>query len=37
MTLIDESITYNNLLAQIFKYWDGKTSDKPTFEYLFKK
>lgn len=33
---IDESITYNDLLAQIFKYWDGRTSDEPIFEYLFE-
>lgn len=33
---IDESITYNNLLAQTFKYWNEELSSSPIFEYLFE-
>lgn len=33
---IDESITYNNILKEAFDYWDGKSSNKPIFEYLFE-
>jgi hypothetical protein len=33
---IDESITYNNLLAETFKYWDKGLSSNPIFEYLFE-
>ena len=33
---IDESMTYNNLLAQAFKYWDKEHSNNPIFEYLFE-
>lgn len=33
---IDESITYNNLLSQTFKYWNEEISNNPIFEYLFE-
>jgi hypothetical protein len=33
---LDESITYNNILKEVFNYWDGKSSSRPIFEYLFE-
>lgn len=33
---LDESITYNILLAQIYKYWDTGLSSSPIIEYLFE-
>ena len=29
---IDLSITYNNLILELAKYWEGKTSEKPVYE-----
>jgi hypothetical protein len=39
MNIYDEtdlSITHNNLLKELFKYWDKQTSKTPRYEYLFQ-
>lgn len=33
---IDLSITQNNLLVELYKYWDKQSSKTPRYEYLFQ-
>ncbi|KZE73355.1 hypothetical protein AV926_18400 [Myroides marinus] len=33
---INESITYNDLIKELFKYWNQDASESPIFEYLFQ-
>lgn len=33
---VDLSITHNNLLIELFKYWNSESSKSPIYEYLFQ-
>ena len=33
---VDLSVTYNNLIKELYKYWNEESSETPRYEYLFQ-